>query len=58
MIDTNFKITPDIGVLNAFRNFNYQPWYALEYIDNGLQSFLTKNGKFGETRKMYCKYPI
>lgn len=52
MIDTNFKITPDIGVLNAFRNFNYQPWYAIsEYIDNGLQSFLTKNGKFGETRK-------
>lgn len=53
MIDTNFKITPDIGVLNAFRNFNYQPWYAIsEYIDNGLQSFLTKNGKFGETRNI------
>ena len=43
MIDTNFKITPDIGVLNAFKNFNYKSWYALaEYIDNSLQSFISK----------------
>tara|TARA_Y100000589_G_scaffold243390_1_gene230966 strand:- start:5697 stop:7298 length:1602 start_codon:yes stop_codon:yes gene_type:complete len=58
MIDTNFKITPDIGVLNAFKNFNYKSWYALaEYIDNSLQSFLTKNGKYGEIRNI-CRINI
>ena len=58
MIDTNFKITPDIGVLNAFKNFNYKSWYALaEYIDNSLQSFLSKNGKYGEIRNI-CRINI
>ena len=47
----SISIRPESGVYKVFKHLKYKPWYALaEFVDNSLQSFIAKNGKFGETR--------
>ncbi|MAP25093.1 MAG: ATP-binding protein [Rickettsiales bacterium] len=57
-MSTSISIRPESGVYKVFKHLKYKPWYALaEFVDNSLQSFISKNGKFGETRP-YCLVEI
>ena len=54
----SISIRPESGVYKVFKQLKYKPWYALaEFVYNSLQSFTSKNGKFGETRP-YCLVEI
>ena len=44
-------IKPEMGMYKVLKHLNYKAWWALsEFVDNSLQSYIAKNGKFGETR--------
>ena len=58
MNQKSIEILPGMGVYEVFKHLKYKPWFALaEFIDNSLQSFISKNGKYGETRSI-CKINI
>ena len=58
MTNKSIEITPGMGVYKVFKHLKYKPWFALaEFIDNSIQSFLSKDGKYGTTRGI-CKVKI
>ena len=58
MTNKSIEIKPGMGVYQVFKHLKYKSWYAIaEFIDNSLQSFISKDGKFGETRNT-CKINI
>ena len=58
MKNKSIEITPGMGVYKVFKHLKYKPWFALaEFIDNSIQSFLSKDGKYGTTRGI-CKVKI
>jgi len=51
-------IKPEMGMYKVLKHLNYKAWFALsEFVDNSLQSYIAKNGKFGETRN-HCMIEI
>ena len=51
-------IKPEMGMYKVLKHLNYKAWWALsEFVDNSLQSYLAKNGKYGETRA-HCMVEI
>ena len=41
-------VQPELGIYKVLRHLKYKPWFAIaEFVDNSLQSFITKNGKHG-----------
>ena len=58
MTNKSIEIQPGMGVYKVFKHLKYKPWFAIaEFIDNSLQSFLSKDGKYGTTRSV-CKVKI
>ncbi len=58
MSNESIEITPGMGVYRVFRHLKYKPWFAIaEFIDNSIQSFISKDGKYGTTRGV-CKVKI
>ena len=47
MTNKSIEIQPGMGVYKVFKHLKYKPWFAIaEFIDNSLQSFLSKDGKY------------
>ncbi len=58
MSNESIEITPGMGVYRVFKHLKYKPWFAIaEFIDNSIQSFISKDGKYGTTRGV-CKVKI
>ena len=54
----SIDIKPNVGMYRVLKHIKYSPWFALaEFVDNSLQSFLAKNGKYGITRDV-CEVEI
>ncbi|WP_288239833.1 ATP-binding protein, partial [uncultured Prochlorococcus sp.] len=46
MEEVEINISPEMGIYKVFKYLNYTTWFALaEFIDNSLQSFITKKKK-------------
>jgi hypothetical protein len=40
-------VQPELGIYKVLKHLKYKPWYAIgEFVDNSIQSYLSKNGKF------------
>lgn len=49
---TSINIKPEMGMYRVLKHLKYKAWFAIaEFIDNSLQSFLDKDGQYGETRR-------
>jgi hypothetical protein len=39
-------VQPELGIYKILKHLKYKPWYAIgEFVDNSIQSFISKNGK-------------
>ena len=46
MEEVEINISPEMGIYKVFKYLNYTTWFALaEFIDNSLQSFITKKNE-------------
>ena len=49
---STINIKPEMGMYRVLKHLKYKSWFAIaEFVDNSLQSFLSKDGQYGETRR-------
>jgi len=49
---STINIKPEMGMYRVLKHLKYKSWFAIaEFVDNSLQSFIAKDGQYGETRR-------